>query len=219
VVHEENDVSGLASTTRTQTQIRLLGTALDLFAEHGVGATSYQMIADRLGVTKAAIYHKFKTKEELVIAVAEMELAKLEDAIQQAEEENGSTHAREVLLARVVDHAVEHRRAAHILQFDPVVVRLLSRHRPFQLFLERLYSALAPGARDPATDVQVAMVLSTISGTVTHPLAANVDDHALRSQLRYRARLLLDLPEPARRRPSRVRRSQASSPTARRPSP
>ena len=202
--------SRLTFAARTPAQIRTLVTALDLFAEHGVGATSYQMIADRLGVTKAAIYNRFKTKEELVIAVAEMELAKLEDAVDEAEDQGCSLGARELLLARVVDHAVEHRRAAHILQFDPVLVRLLSRHRPFQLFLERLYAALAAGERDPDTNVQVAAVLSAISGTVTHPLATNVDDDALRSELLYRARLLLDLPDRAKRGPKRGRGSQAS---------
>ena len=44
--------------------------ALELFAEHGVGATSYGMIADRLGVTKGAVYHQFKTKDDIIIAVA-----------------------------------------------------------------------------------------------------------------------------------------------------
>jgi AcrR family transcriptional regulator len=168
------------------------------------------MIADRLGVTKAAIYHKFKTKEELVVAVAEMELAKLEDAIEEAEEDGCTRQARELLLARVVDHAVEHRRAAHILQFDPVMVRVLSAHLPFQLFLARLYAALASGQRDADTDVQLATALSAISGAVTHPLAANLDDDTLRDHLLYRARLLLDLAGPGRRRSKRVRGEAAS---------
>jgi AcrR family transcriptional regulator len=211
MAHAEDQFDRLGSTSRTPAQLRMLGATLDLFAEHGVGATSYQMIADRLGVTKAAIYHKFKTKEDLVIAVAEMELAKLQDAIEEAEEQGCDTQARELLLARVVDHAVEHRRAAHILQFDPVVVRLLSEHRPFQLFLERLYRALTSGQRDPGSDVQLAIVLSAISGTVTHPLAAKRDDRALRSELLHGARLLLDLPDSGkRRRPRRVSRPQAS---------
>jgi len=34
------------------------------------------MIADAIGVTKAAVYHHFNTKEEIVIAAAEDELAR-----------------------------------------------------------------------------------------------------------------------------------------------
>jgi AcrR family transcriptional regulator len=75
----------LGSTSRTATQARTLNAAMRLFTEQGVGATSYQMIADALGVTKGAIYHQFKTKDEIIIAVAEMELARLEDALEAAE--------------------------------------------------------------------------------------------------------------------------------------
>ena len=34
---------------------RIIAAAVDLFAEHGVGGTSLQMIADYVGVTKAAV--------------------------------------------------------------------------------------------------------------------------------------------------------------------
>ena len=71
----------LGATSRSAAQLRILNAALELFAEYGVGATSYGMIADAIGVTKGAVYHQFKTKDEIVIAVAEMELAKLEDAL------------------------------------------------------------------------------------------------------------------------------------------
>ena len=43
--------------------------ALKLISEHGVSGTSLQMIADEMGVTKAAVYRQFKTKEEIVIAI------------------------------------------------------------------------------------------------------------------------------------------------------
>ncbi|MFZ0718085.1 TetR/AcrR family transcriptional regulator [Mycobacterium sp.] len=75
----------LGFSSRSGAQMRTLNAALALFAEHGVGATSYQMIADASGVTKGAIYHQFKTKDEIIIAVAEMELAKLDDALEAAE--------------------------------------------------------------------------------------------------------------------------------------
>src|ERR1700754_3493887 len=118
----------LGSAPRTPSQLRTLRAALDLFAEHGVGATSYQMIADAIGVTKGAIYHQFNTKDEIIIAVAEMELARLEDALEAAEALECRVGACELLLDRGIDPAVEHLRAANPLQFDPVIVRLLSEH-------------------------------------------------------------------------------------------
>jgi AcrR family transcriptional regulator len=53
----------LTSVPRTAAQTRVLDAALDLISEHGVSGTSLQMIADAVGVTKAAVYHQFKTKE------------------------------------------------------------------------------------------------------------------------------------------------------------
>ena len=43
------------------------------------------------------------------------------------------------LLDRVIDVAVRDRRVVRTLQFDPVIVRLLAEHEPFQRFIERLY--------------------------------------------------------------------------------
>ena len=68
-------------------QVRIITAALDLFAEHGVNGTSLQMIADAIGVTKAAVYHQFKTKDEIVLAAVEVDLAKLEAALDAAEAE------------------------------------------------------------------------------------------------------------------------------------
>ena len=70
-----------------------------LFAERGVGGTSLQMIADALGVTKAAVYFQFRTKEEIVLAVAEVELQRLEVALEAAEAEGSQLQARDTLLA------------------------------------------------------------------------------------------------------------------------
>ena len=70
---------------RTAAQVRVVTAALDLFAEHGVNGTSLQMIADAVGVTKAAIYHQFKTKDEIVVAAIDVDLAKLETALDIAD--------------------------------------------------------------------------------------------------------------------------------------
>ncbi|BBZ39482.1 hypothetical protein MCNS_25450 [Mycobacterium conspicuum] len=174
--------------------MRTLRAALELFAEYGVGATSYQMIADATGVTKGAIYHQFNTKDELIIAVAEMELATLEDALEAAEALDRRTEARELLLNLVIDHAVEHRRGANTLQFDPVVVRLLSEHKPFQHFIERLYGMLVGDEPGPDTQVRLAALTCVIGGTVSHPLVGDLDDDTLRAQLLETARRLVGLP-------------------------
>ena len=201
----------LGSTPRTASQLRTLRAAMDLFAEYGVGATSYQMIADAVGVTKGAIYHQFKSKDEIIIAVAEMELSRLEDALEAAEALDCRIEARELLLNMVIDHAVEHRRAANTLQFDPVLVRLLSDHEPFGRFVERLYGMLVGDEPGPDTQVRLAALTCVIGGTVSHPLVVGLDDDTLRNQLLEMARRIVGLPDVSQRRTNRIRKKRASA--------
>jgi AcrR family transcriptional regulator len=167
---------------RSAAQTRILDATLNLIAEHGVGGTSLQMIADAIGVTKAAVYHQFKTKEQIVIALTERELGGLEEALEAAEAYDHRTQAREVLLSRVIDMAVERRGAASTLQFDPVIVRLLADQEPFQQFIQRLYGVLVDDAAEDAR-VSAAMLSGAIAVGVVHPLVADIDDETLRAQL------------------------------------
>ena len=52
------------------TRARIQAVALDLFTEQGYEATSLREIAERLGVTKAALYYHFKTKDEIVASLS-----------------------------------------------------------------------------------------------------------------------------------------------------
>jgi AcrR family transcriptional regulator len=191
---ERTAAERFSAVHRSAAQNRVLDAALTLIADHGVGGTSLQMIADEVGVTKAAVYHQFKTKEEIVIALTERELGRLDEALEAAEAEQSRPRAREVLLSRVIDMAVERRRAAATLQFDPVIIRLLADHEPFQQFLTRLYGVLLGDAGDEAR-VPAAMLSGAIGTAVMHPLVADVDDDSLRAQLLHLTRRLLALPE------------------------
>ena len=60
-----------AGTPRTDTRARIQSVALELFAEQGYEKTSLREIAERLGVTKAALYYHFKSKEDIVRSLVE----------------------------------------------------------------------------------------------------------------------------------------------------
>jgi AcrR family transcriptional regulator len=174
---------------------RVIQTALHLFAEHGVSGTSLQMIADAIGVTKAAVYHQFRTKDEIVLAVAGSELARLEAALAAAEATESHLQAREVLLTEVIDLAVTHRRLVSVLQNDPVMVRFLAEHEPFQHLIERMYVLLIGQAAGPDALVQAAMLTAAIGGAVMHPLVVDLDDDTLRVHLLRFTRVLLQMPQ------------------------
>ncbi len=169
---------------------------MDLFAEHGVSGTSFQMIADAVGVTKAAIYHQFKTKDAIVLAVAEVGLSPLEDALAEAEALPTPEAQRELLLTRVIDLAVSRRRWVNALQGDPIMIRLLGEHDPFVDLMARVYSVLMGLSEDgPSERMRIAIVSAAIGAAIVHPLVVDMDDATLRAELLTVCRRLFDIPD------------------------
>ncbi|GAB3980703.1 TetR/AcrR family transcriptional regulator [Actinoallomurus acanthiterrae] len=55
----------------SDTKQRIQEVARELFAQQGVQRTSLQEIADRLGITKPALYYHFSSREELVRSIVQ----------------------------------------------------------------------------------------------------------------------------------------------------
>jgi AcrR family transcriptional regulator len=186
-----NCAGPLGSPAYSAAQARIIEAALDLFAEHGISGTSLQMIADALGVTKAAVYHQYNTKDEIVLAVAQVVLVRLDAAVTAAEAERSHSRAREVLITGMIDLAVERRCMAGFLQRDPVMVRFLEHHGPFRRVMARVNRLLMGGAARPRARVRAATLAAAIAGAVIHPLVLDLDDGILRSELLGQVRKLL----------------------------
>jgi AcrR family transcriptional regulator len=88
---------------RTDTRDRILSVALRLFATQGYANTSLRQIADELGVTKAALYFHFKTKEDIVNGILLGYLDGL-NALIAAAPETSAPAGREELLRRFAEH-------------------------------------------------------------------------------------------------------------------
>jgi AcrR family transcriptional regulator len=175
-------------------QGRIIRAALKLFARHGVGGTSLQMIADEIGVTKAAVYHQYRTKDEIVLAAAEAELARLDGVIRSAEAERSRKRARDVLITGMVDLAVDGRRTVSTILGDPVIAGFFAQHERFADVMQRLRRLLVGDDAGPEGRVRTAMVIAAISGAVMHPFVVDLDDDVLRAELRRLARRFLGLP-------------------------
>ena len=176
-------------------QRRVITAALDLFSRHGVGGTSLQMIADALGVTKAAVYHQFRTKDDIVLAVAEVELQRLEEVLEAAEAAGSTAEARDTVLRRVIDVAIERRGAVSAIENDPVIIRFLGEHEPFQQLIVRLFTVLVGEDPGPRARVRTAVLTAAIGGAVAHPFVADLDEDTLRAELLHVMRRLLELPD------------------------
>lgn len=73
---------------------RVLAVAVAVFNEQGYDATSVASLADRLGVSKAALYHHFDSKEELLAVALERALGGLEAVLTTPDATGGPASER-----------------------------------------------------------------------------------------------------------------------------
>jgi AcrR family transcriptional regulator len=170
---------------------RVLTAALELFGEHGVSGTSLQMIADRIGVTKAAVYHQFHSKEEIVLGVLGPAMESLRASLERAEQLETPKARREAMLSAVVDLAVGNRRLAAILRADPVAADLIRSHPDLDVG-DRIRALLVGPHPDVRGDVAGAMVGGALMMIGAAPELERYSDDELTANLLELARELLD---------------------------
>ncbi|SDB80650.1 DNA-binding transcriptional regulator, AcrR family [Raineyella antarctica] len=81
-------------------QETLLAVCVDVFNRHGYDATSMGMLAEELGISKAAIYHHVKSKEELLSLSLDRALSRLDRVVADARATEGPARTRLELLVR-----------------------------------------------------------------------------------------------------------------------
>lgn len=76
--------------TREQTRRRLLDAAAKLFATKGIGETSIVDMCEAAGFSRGAFYSNFETKDDVVMALLEEQLASNSAELQATLDETGS---------------------------------------------------------------------------------------------------------------------------------
>jgi len=87
---------------RTDTRSRVQKVALELFAEQGYEKTSLREIAERLGVTKPALYYHFPSKEAIVHSFTDDYFTEIDALVEWAKDQPGSDETRREILDRYV---------------------------------------------------------------------------------------------------------------------
>jgi AcrR family transcriptional regulator len=200
-----------ADAAATDTRARLLDTALKLFSEHGVEGTSLQMIADELGVTKAAVYYHFKTKDEITEAVAAPTLQELAQIIDEARTKRSRAAQIDHVLAGFVDLIVRRRTLIGLCNSDPGIQRVINktwqapRAEDLKIKMRTVFVGADPSLADAIT---VHVVFTGLAMTGGAPEFAAIDDDTLRQHLLDVGRRLLGRP---RRQPTGAPGSPAPS--------
>ncbi len=106
-----------------RTRQQILETAQRLFTDLGYDATSLQMIADEMGLTKAAVYYHFRAKSDILHAAMRPGIQRLEVLLDEAAGIRGRRARIEHLVTGFVDFLVQHRHYAVMASTDPAAKR------------------------------------------------------------------------------------------------
>jgi AcrR family transcriptional regulator len=152
---------------RGDTRARIQEVAVALFAEQGYEKTSLREIAERLDVTKAALYYHFKSKEDIVRSLVEDYYGQIDALIAWGKTQPASPATRSELLSRYVGIVVEGDEVFRMLHQNQAAVNsLASAKNRGALYRERLGALIelltGPGA--PLGDrLRAAMALGGVS--------------------------------------------------------
>jgi AcrR family transcriptional regulator len=106
-----------------QTRQQILETAQRLLTELGYEATSLQMIADEMGLTKAAVYYHFRAKSDILHAIMLPGIQRVKALLDEAEAMRGRRARIEHLVNGLVDFLIENRQWAIMASTDPAAAK------------------------------------------------------------------------------------------------
>jgi len=152
---------------RGDTRARIQRVALELFAEQGYERTSLREIAERLSVTKAALYYHFKSKEDIVRSFTEDHFSRLDALIAWGMQQPPSPERARELLDRYIGIVMDSGEVFRFLERNQATVHGTEdgKHR-FTQFRPRLAALMeiiaGPGA-PPRAQIRAAASIFAVS--------------------------------------------------------
>jgi len=152
---------------RQDTRGRIQSVALELFAEQGYDKTSLREIAERLGVTKAALYYHFKSKEDIVTSLVEDYFGQIDELVAWGRTQPKTPETRAELLRRYFGIVTAGGEVFRMLQHNQASVNSLAHAKNrSEFFRERMDNLVAVLAEDDpplASQVRAAVALVSVS--------------------------------------------------------
>jgi AcrR family transcriptional regulator len=132
------------------TSERIRSVAAELFAEKGYGETSLREIAERLGITKAALYYHYPSKEQLLQAIVQPFFDDIRVLVAHAEQELPSGPALRSFFEAYLDMLLGHRTVCALFLRDASsIVAIVPLYKEAIHLTRRLNSSIAgPDATD-----------------------------------------------------------------------
>jgi AcrR family transcriptional regulator len=154
---------------RGDTRARIQQVALELFAEQGYERTSLREIAERLGVTKAALYYHFKSKEDIVRSFTEDYFARIDAVIAWGGEQPPSPQTTQELLDRYITVVMESSEVFRFLERNQATIHGTEdgKHRfsQFRPRLRALVEIVSGPDASPRTRIRTASAFFAVSAS------------------------------------------------------
>jgi AcrR family transcriptional regulator len=161
-----------AAHVRGGTRSRIQAVAIELFTEQGYDKTSLREIAERLDVTKAALYYHFRSKEDIVRSLIDDYFGHVDDLVSWAKTQRRTPARQAEILSRYLDMVIDSQQVFQMMhQNQAALASVPSGKQHGELFKKRtnaIVELLAePGASLPervratvaATSVSVGWML------------------------------------------------------------
>ena len=149
---------------RRRTRDRIKAVALELFTEQGYEKTSLREIAERLNVTKAALYYHFKSKDDIVASFVEDRLEQMDALNAWAATQPATLATRRELITRYADTMFggDQPSVMRFFEQNQTVLKSLASGQQMRGRMMQLASALCRGDESPAAQLRAALSLFAV---------------------------------------------------------
>lgn len=173
----------------SETRDRILEVAMDLFISHGYDKVSLREIAEPLGITKAALYYHFSSKEDIMKTLVQP----MYDAVAQAGEAMEELRDRGAWarnMPPIIDWILDHRQLVQLVQVNETALGSMAQdwidsdlHKSFHTRFDEFMTDKSLSVEDR---VRVAAALGVLVGVFSFSggnLRTDVDPEVLRPLL------------------------------------
>jgi AcrR family transcriptional regulator len=145
----------------------ILDTSLELFAEQGYEKTSLRQIAEAVGVTKAALYYHFPSKQELLLALFEPVAALQDELLEEMRDETLlDTAAWLPALERMLAAILDNRRLWALLERNASTLMELQHEGPFAEAHQELHRRTEALFADDRLSIEARVRLASAFGAI-----------------------------------------------------
>lgn len=138
--------------------------ALEMFIEDGYDKTSLREIAERLGVTKAALYYHFPTKDDIVKSLIEQRIAAVDALMEWAEAQPRTEETRIEFVRRYsgLHDVAKHEHVIRFFERNQTLINTLAAGKLMKDQMERVFRFLMVPEESTVQQLRRAMAIFTV---------------------------------------------------------